>query len=371
MEEKIYDGALMIAPMLIWKLPENKKNQLAELCASGDYFGQIKKDGYFYIYEKTENSSFLFSRNVSKVTGHFSEKSANAPHIMKALDAAMPPNTILVGEIYYPGKTSSTVTTIMGSLPEKAILRQKEKGLIHFYIHDILRYDNVNLVNTGALDRYNILQAAWINVSLQDKDFLELAETETEDLEEKILKALADGEEGMVLKRKNAVWSPGKRPAWDTIKIKKNDSTSVVICGFEDATREYSGKELASWIYWEVKDNDGNFVKKEDYFYKYFLKDPSSIVPVTKPYFYNWKTSVNIGAYNDQNQLICIGKVSSGLTNALQESFFQEPEKYIGKVIDINYMSADKKEQSFRHPLFVRFREDLEAEDCKLSTIFI
>ena len=66
------------------------------------------------------------------------EKSENVPHIIQALDC-LPPHTILVGEIYYPGGSSKNCTEIMGCLPAKAIERQNGKwGQIHYYLQNLL-----------------------------------------------------------------------------------------------------------------------------------------------------------------------------------------------------------------------------------------
>ena len=40
--------------MKIWKLPDTKKDKLSEVCRSGEYFLQTKKDGFFYAFEKDE-----------------------------------------------------------------------------------------------------------------------------------------------------------------------------------------------------------------------------------------------------------------------------------------------------------------------------
>ena len=118
----MYEDALIIEPMKINHIPKGKEHMLSSLCESGEYFCQLKKDGYWYMFERTENNYYLFSRNKSVTTGTLSEKSANVPHIMDVLKH-LEPGTILIGEIYYPGKRSEDVTPIMGSLPEKAIER--------------------------------------------------------------------------------------------------------------------------------------------------------------------------------------------------------------------------------------------------------
>ena len=89
---------LCIAPMKINKIPEGKETMFPSICASGDYFAEIKKDGYWYQYEKTADHSYLWSRTTSKVTGTLAEKSANVPHIMQIMDR-VPAGTIIIGEI--------------------------------------------------------------------------------------------------------------------------------------------------------------------------------------------------------------------------------------------------------------------------------
>ena len=196
---ELYPESRQYQSMKIWKLPTNKKHMLQEVCSNGEYFASLKKDGYWYQFEKTDNYSYLFSRTKSRTTGELSEKSANFPHIISALDN-IPNNTILIGEIYYPNQTSKDVTTIMGCLPAKAIQRQGSENLLHFYIHDIIEYDGKDLQQTAAIDRYNILKNLFKDYNLNNYSFLELAEIIEDDIYNYSMTALANGEEGTVLK---------------------------------------------------------------------------------------------------------------------------------------------------------------------------
>ena len=69
--QELYPEALMYEAQLINK---GTDTLLKQACESGDYFGQLKKDGAFYQYEKTENYNYLFGRTVSKTTGILTEK---------------------------------------------------------------------------------------------------------------------------------------------------------------------------------------------------------------------------------------------------------------------------------------------------------
>lgn len=361
--QELYPEATMYEAM---KIHASTDTQLLKACESGDYFAQLKKDGYWYQFEKTENYSYLFSRTASKVTGLQAEKSANVPHIVEAF-SCLPANTILIGEIYYPGGSSKNVTEIMGCLPAKAIERQNgAKGKIHYYLHDILMYDGVNLVSNKVSNenRYKILQKIFKQLGLNKYDFLELAEVWVDDLYERVGSALAAGEEGMVLKHKEGIYEPGKRPATN-LKAKKVDFADVVIIGFEEPTREYYGKEIETWQYWvDTSDHEGRMPLG------YYYGEPC-VEAVTKPYYMGWHNArINIGAYDDAGRLYPIGTIHSGISDEMKKDMSENPQNYLNKVCAIQCMEVDSKEYTIRHGFFKYMREDKEATDCLIRDIF-
>lgn len=364
---------LMIEPMLIWKLPAGKESMLSEVCSNGEYFLEEKIDGAFYQFVKTENHSYLFGRTVSKLSGILTEKSDNVPHLKEALNC-LPAGTILIGEIYVPGGTSKDTVSIMGCLPALAIKRQ-EKEPIHYYVHDIIAYDTVNLIDSPADLRYKILSAIWKKHNLDQYSFLRLATRVDEDMEAEISRILKSGGEGVVLKKKDYPYTPGKRPAWSTIKVKQMDSIDLICTGFCDATKEYTGKELATWEYWEERgeqsqDGEYTWLLSEGRYYEDYLHNPHIYRPVTKPYFLGWKTAIRIGAYNDKGELVDLGTVSSGLTDDHKREMTENPDLWLGHVVALDCMQIDKKEHTLRHPVFKCKREDKDAKDCVISEIF-
>lgn len=381
----MYPEANMVMAMRIWQLPDNKKHELSKHCNSGEYFAQEKVDGFWYQFEKTDNYCYLFSRTVSAKDGLLVEKSANVPHLTNFLNEKLPSRTTIIGEIYYPGKTSKDATVVMGCLPEKAIERQKDNP-IHFYIHDIIQYDNINLMNVKAELRYKILSKIWELHDLSSNPYLRLADYVTEDIENYIESILAAGGEGAVLKKKDVIYQPEKKPAWSSIKVKKHGEADVVCMSFCDATKyydgkldllnNYGGKDALEWPYWVNEEMDlstGLIISEK----KIPINERMTIrginfrtVPVTKGYYYNWKTSIEIGAFDDNNNLIKIGTVSSGLTDAIKEEISNYPEKYLNKVIQVGYMEKDCDEKTLRHPTFERLREDKNANECILKEIF-
>lgn len=377
-KEKIHElypeaEELMIEPMLIWKLPVGKESMLSEVCSNGEYFLEEKIDGAFYQFVKTENHCYLFGRTVSKVSGILTEKSDNVPHLKEALNC-LPAGTILIGEIYVPGGTSKDTVSIMGCLPTLAIKRQKDAP-IHYYVHDIIAYDSVNLINSPADLRYKILAAIWKKHNLNQYSFLRLATRVDEDMEAEISRILKSGGEGVVLKKKDYPYSPGKRPAWSTIKVKQMDSIDLICTGFCDATKEYTGKELETWPYWEERgeqnqDDEYTWLLSEGQYYEDYVHNPHIYRPVTKPYFLGWKTAIRIGAYNDKGELIDLGTVSSGLTDDNKREMTEHPELWLGTVVALDCMQVDKKEHTLRHPVFKCKRDDKDAKDCVISEIF-
>lgn len=390
----MYPEALVIEPMKINRIPKGKEHMFPSLCGSGEYFAQLKKDGYWYMFEKTENYSYFFSRNESVETGTLTEKSANVPHIMDVLNH-LPAGTIIIGELYYPGKRSKDVTPIMGSLPEKAVERQQgEYGYLHYYIHDMIYYKGKDLTSYGASIRYDLLKSVYeLNLfdsyTIHGEQFIELAERVDENIQEFVAEALENGEEGAVLKKKTAPYTPGKRPAWDTVKIKKTDTCDAVCIGFSNPTKyysgkldvgvNYSGKEADSWPYWVIEhwlyqeDNAPYIISEEkvNIGTKECVRSPAfKTVPVTKAYYYGWKTSMDVGAYDKDGNLIKIGSVSSGLTEAMQCAAGNNPEVFIGKTVKLAGMEKDHKEKTLRHFYFKGFHEDKPASDCLIDEIF-
>ena len=361
--QELYPEAKMYEAQLIYKGTEQS---LKNACSTEDYFGQLKKDGHWYQYENHgEDKSYLFSRTASRVTGLQSEKSANVPHIMTALKD-LPKDTILIGEIYFPGESSKMVTTIMGCLPEKAINRQLKDMPIHYYIHDILMYDGIDFVlaETGSWDRYRILQKVWEKHGLDQFDFLELAEVWTDNLYSRIGDALASGEEGMVIKYKNGKYEPGKRPQTN-LKAKKVDFADVVIIGFEEPTKEYYGKELESWGYNITSDET-----RLQGTYSDLIKLGYEVIPVTKPYYYNWKNSrIKIGLWKD-GILKEIGTIHSGISDEMKQDMSENPDKYFCQVCSIQMMEIDQAGGTIRHGFFKHMRWDKDLSGCNYEDVF-
>lgn len=337
------------SPMLVGRAPKNYE----DMFKSTPIIGTIKKDGYWSQLIKDNNEVHLYSRTVSKKTGYYSDNIEKVPHIKDWAMNELPNGTCIIGEVYYPNGTSKNVTSILGALPEKAIERQKgEYGKIHFYMHDILAYNGEDYVmNNMTYDyRYSNL-CEHIDIATPLIPELEVARCYDNaylDLNKVTIDKLAAGEEGMVFRVENGLYAPGKRQPKVMFKIKQaQNDIDFVITEVLPPEYLYTGKESETWGY---KDKEGNLI--------------------TKAAYYGWAGALRLGAYDNAGNLVSVGRVSSGLTDNLKADLAANPDKYIGTVVEVNCMSLDKENKTFRHPYLSRLRPDKPAQDCKLEEIF-
>ena len=383
MTESKYPYSMQVDPMRYGNKPS--ESIVLQTWESGDWFAQEKKDGAWYQLEKTAfGDIYLFGRTKSKVTGEYTEKIANVPHIEEWAKKYLPNATTLIGEIFVPDGKSNDVTKIMGCTPENAHRRQYESenfntygGPIHYYIFDIIRYAGKDLCDLGAYERYvkyleiNLEKAFW------DNEYIELAPIFEDDFEKHLKDIFAFGGEGAVFKKKDCPYRPGKRTTTSQMyKYKEHlDSVDLICMELLDPVKEYTGKELDTWPYWIIEQNIGDFKNPIWKYYhhcennKEMIKSPLyRTIPVTKTYYYNWKNAMQLGAYKD-GKLVDVGRVASGFTDEDRQNMAEHSEDYLGKVIEVECMSTTK-DGALRHPVFKRVREDKSPNDCLWDEIF-
>jgi len=180
----------------------------------------------------------------------------------------------------------------------------------------------------------------------------------------------------MVLKKKTAPYTPGKRPVWDTIKIKKTDTCDAIVIGTEPATMFYdgkldlgnnaTGKDANEWPYWVILHNGELYEKLPEGVIERVRGIGYETKAVTKAYYYGWPSAIKIGAYNDNDELVSIGTVSSGLSDADKAQL----NTYVGKVCELAGMEKDRAAHTLRHFHFKRIRDDKDPKECTLTSIF-
>ena len=356
------------APPASWS--DTKKRETTEArIFSGDWLGAEKKDGYFSKLVKDDEGNIgLYSRS-RNVNGEYPEKSEWVPHLKGFFDW-LPNGTCLLGELYLPSKPgSSNITTLLGCLKEKCIARQEKGEKLNFYAFDVLAYEGKNIYTSPLMARTVVLRKIFNDYAKEVNfgghlvgeslgvDYVSFATYYSgKELWNTLQHILASGGEGMVITRSGAPYQPGKRPSKDCQKVKK-ELTENIDCFFTGRgtapTRIYTGKEIESWKYWQDI-RTGN--KIEGALYKDY-KNGATIEPVTKPFFYGWAGSLEIGVLKD-GQVYPIGFLS-GLADEIKSN----PGAQAMKCIEVTAMEI-LETGGIRHAKLERFRPDLAPSDC-------
>lgn len=346
------------SPPASWA-PERKKQEIRSAIFSGQYVGARKMDGAFYKFIKDEDGNMELVGRSKGVAGDYLNKIDWVPHLHPFFNE-LPNGTCLIGEIYFPNNEGShNVTTIMGCLKEKAIARQDAGEKLHYYIFDILAFEGKSYLKMNIEDRIEELKLCWRAYGEQYHEWARYYEGEA--LWNELQQILASGGEGIVITKLGTTYQPDKRPARQTFKVKKElaETIDVVILDKNPPTREYNGKDILNWQYWE-NTRTGERIKGS--FYKQY-SDGEPIEPVTKTYWHDWAGSLVIGARKD-DKLVVIGSLS-GLTEEVLSNW----ESYKGKVAEITGMQVYET-GGIRHPVFRQWRPDLSARDTDWYRIF-
>jgi ATP-dependent DNA ligase len=252
----------------------------------------------------------------------------------------------------------------MGCLAPKAIERQEKGPKLHYYIFDVWAYAGKSKMNTKIEDRIALLERMYDDWAFDANHeaypavaYIEFAHyCYGESLWNLLQRTLEVGGEGIVMTKMSTIPSPGKRTARKTLKVKKEISENID-CFFTGRgtapTRLYTGKEIETWKYWQDI-RTGN--KIEGALYKDY-KDGASIEPVTKPFFYGWVGSLEIGVLKD-GAIYPIGYLS-GLADEIKS----DPGAQAMKCIEVTAMEI-LETGGIRHAKLERFRTDLAPTDC-------
>lgn len=354
-----------LEPQKYWAPPaswddERKKSEVHSMIFSGDYIGARKIDGAFYKFIKDEDGNMELLGRSKSVSGDYLNKIDWVPQLHPFFNS-LPNGTCLIGEIYFPEKEgSNNVTTIMGCKVEKALSRQESGEKLHYYIFDVLAWDNISFLKEKIEKR--VSQVHWMEYNYK-MDYIEFARYfDGAKLWEELQSIFASGGEGIVITKKGTCYQPGKRPARQTVKVKKElqETLDVVILDANPPTRLYGGKEILTWKYWE---NIRTGEKLEGELYKDY-SDGAPIEPVTKAYWNDWAGSLIIGAKKD-DKLVVIGSLS-GLTEEVLSNW----KDYKGRVAEITGMQVFGETKGIRHPKFKNWRPDLTVRDTDWYRIF-
>ena len=353
-----------------WSFPKSYKKDIKEetrnIIFSGEYIGSRKMDGAYYRFIKDMDGNMVLQGRSKGVSGNFLDKYDWVPQLHPFFES-LPNGTCLLGEIYFPeNEGSSNVTKIMGCLTQKARERQEKGDKLHYYIFDVWAFNGESFLEKKIEDRINILIDIETDCAF---DYIEVAAYfEGSELWEQLQLILENGGEGIVITKKGTIPEPGKRKARKTLKIKKEISNTID-CFFTgkgtEPTKEYTGKELETWPYY-INTITNERLEIKEHYREYMTGSP--IIPVTKPYYYGWAGSLEIGVVKGDKV------VPIGLLSGLSDDLKSQPAAQKGKTIEVSCMELqyhdDGRQPGLRHAKFIQFRPDKDWKECKWEDIF-
>lgn len=366
----------------------------------------------------------VFSRRISKKTGFYVENTDSLPHL-RELDRPELSGTILDGEMFINGLPFKEVSSTLNCLWDKAIDRQIEKGFISFHAFDILFYKGIDLrkmplerrkvylhlaveeanspyieeveyFNCGERINTTVYPEVMKRINSYEEDwYFETLEEEKDTYpnlykcwkENKCLTPRAyyelivsTGGEGLIVKPKSGKYL--HKRGWEYSKIKKFLTRDLIVIGFSEPTKEYTGKDVRKWGFWVEKATDkrvqGNFYGDKNY------------VPVTKNYYYNQVGNLllgvlistsdyekipknkrgnvyeldDVGLEYDTSMYVMEVCECSGFDDETREYFTRNRNKMVGTVIEVKANELFKDSGKLRHPRYNRMRFDKAPEDC-------
>lgn len=372
------DDLFSMEPMRYWAPASSmdaatKRQHLEQMAASGAYCWSQKYDGNWSRAVITKERAALQTRGISKKTSTYGEIQ-NKVFFWDDVIKAFKDDTIILGEVYLPGGIDKDCNAILRCLDDKARARQKDIKL-EWRIFDVLALDGTLHLNTSFEERIKLIPevAKRINNPLVvGIEYHEMNDSFFDDIND----IFAAGGEGAVCARKDMIYIPGKRgpTAWATCKVKQEISADIdcFITGTEPAVREYTGKDIGTWNYWE-DERTGEKLMGE-YFGEYQNGRP--LHPISKGYYYGWPGAIYTSVYDKNGNIIPLCKVA-GLTEEFKmelrdnyDEWHMCPLTIGGMMISTAQASTDGIGISIRHPYIRSIRKnDLDAADCTLSKI--
>ena len=256
------------APPASWSADRKKENAESKIF-SGQWAGARKRDGIWMEFIKDIEGNLYLRPRTKNTKGEFVNKIDWVPHLHGFFNS-LPNGTVLLGELYLPSnEQAKSTTSIMNCLLPKALKRQeKEENKLHYYIFDVLSFDNTPWFKMIAADRFILLDdlgAEYVGPYHEWAHYVYGKE-----LWQTLQSILAEGGEGMVIINEESQYQPGKRSNAVSLKVKKEiqETIDCVIIGANPPTKLYTGKEPETWPYW-FDETSGQMIEAADYLAQY------------------------------------------------------------------------------------------------------
>lgn len=388
-----------LEPEKYWSHPnsyskEKREAEIQNMMMDGRHYYQLKTDGNYSAFIcDFDGEKHIISRGKSTSTNEYCILEDKL-FFFNAIAAVFNKPTRLMGEIYYDNGIDRQVGSVLRALPEKSKSIQdadyylkiqehvkftsKDKRDIEnneffnkklkWRIFDVWYYDGENLMNTPWIERQEYVKKAAERINnplvsyvpyypMNENFYIELAAI------------FESGGEGVVCYLDSGKPEPGKRTAHKTLKVKREIEhlLDVVFTGLDTCKKNYDGKELGTWQYWENTRTGEKILG--DYFSQYQLGDP--YIPITRNYYNNWPGAVFCGVYDKNNNLIPLCKVSNltdELKTSLRDNF--KTDWYLCPATIGGMAISEANGISVRHPYLKCIRKgDIEPKDCTLEKV--
>lgn len=387
-----------LPPEKYWSLPasyskEKRELELENMINSNNYYFQRKTDGNYSAFIcDFDGDKRIISRGISKTTGEYG-RLEDKLFFYDAVAAAFNKPTRIMAEIYYDNGIDRQV----GSVLRAATIKSKSIQDENFYheaakttkftakdrrdiennefrnqklkwrIFDVWYFDGEDLMSTPWIERQKYVKAAAERINHPLVSYVPFFKMDNT-FYDKLGIIFEEGGEGVVCYKENGLPEPGKRTAHKTLKVKREVENLIdcFIIDTEPAVREYTGKEISNWPFWE----DARTGEKlhGEYFSEYQLG--RAVRPISKGYYYNWPGAIYVGVYNDDGKIVKLCKVA-GLTEDFKIELRDNFNNYYLCPVTIGGMALSTVNGlSVRHPHLESIRQgDIDATDCTLSKI--
>lgn len=389
-----------LEPEKYWSFPvsydkQKRENEIKNMMADGHHYYQLKTDGNYSAFIcDFDGEKHIISRGKSTVTKEYcllEDRLFFFDSIAKVFNKP----TRLMGEIYYDNGIDRQVGSVLRALPYKSksiqdkdyYVEMQEKikftakdrrdvenneffnQKLKWRIFDCWYYDGEDLMSTPWIERQEYVKKAAERINNPLVSYVPYYPM-NENFYDELAKIFEEGGEGVVCYSESGRPEPGKRTAHKTLKVKREleHLLDVVFTGLDDCKKNYDGKELGTWTYWE---NTRTGEKTQgNYFGEY--QTGGSYIPVTRNYFYGWPGAVFCGVYDKNGQLVPLCKVSNltdELKTSLKDNF--DTEWYLcPATIGGMALSDASGNLSVRHPYLKSIRKgDIDPKDCTLEKI--
>ncbi len=230
----------------------------------GPCVAQPKLDGFrvqvHLIKKHSTMEVHFFSRNLLDMSQMF-------PELVSAA-YTLPADTLIV-----EGEAIVFDANLGQFLPfQDTVKRKRKHGIeeaaqdypLQLYLFDILYYNGTSMLNVPHAQRYALLQKLCLESHKTIYPISQRAIESEEDLREYFLEEIGAGLEGVVVKKPDAIYQPGKRNSnWIKLKYhgdeKLNDTIDVVILGYYSGHGRRSAFQIGAFLVGIYNNENGCF----------------------------------------------------------------------------------------------------------------